>query len=73
MGRKCESCFERVDGYCPFDYACKFEVWDLYPLSKRAKRFFNDVQNNRREAFNQTIKHFQYEGVSFGEDKKRVC
>jgi hypothetical protein len=29
-GRKCERCFEIELGYCPFDYACKYEVHERF-------------------------------------------
>jgi hypothetical protein len=31
-GRKCETCFKKKLGYCPFDNACEFEVWELFVI-----------------------------------------
>jgi hypothetical protein len=40
-GRKCETCFNKRLGYCPFDERCRYEVWELY-VRDNAKRFKND-------------------------------
>jgi len=29
-GRKCERCFNEKLGYCPFDFACKYETHERY-------------------------------------------
>jgi len=34
-GRKCERCFNEKLGYCPFDFACKYEVWERFNKLKK--------------------------------------
>jgi len=34
-GRKCEYCYEKKEGHCPFDHVCNYEPWENFPLSKR--------------------------------------
>jgi hypothetical protein len=38
-GRKCHECLESMVGSCPFNYACKIEVWE------RFNKFPNKGQN----------------------------
>lgn len=36
MNRKvCECCFKKRLGYCPFDYACKYDVWERFGQIKK--------------------------------------
>ena len=30
MSRKCETCFLRCSGECPFNYACRFPVYERF-------------------------------------------
>ena len=34
-GRKCECCYKVRLGYCPYDYVCRYEVWERFGKVKK--------------------------------------
>jgi len=48
-GRKCEQCFKQINGYCPFDYACKLESFERY------RQFCYDKKAGEEQAQYRTI------------------
>jgi len=43
-GRKCERCFMERLGYCPFDFACRYEVWERFNKVKPIKVRFETME-----------------------------
>jgi hypothetical protein len=34
-GRKCHVCQKNRVGYCPFDEACRYEVWESFVIANK--------------------------------------
>lgn len=65
MGRKCEYCFMVSVGSCPFGYACRLAVWELYPLGKRFN--VSGLQGQKVSNQNQLYRH---QAVCLEEEKR---